>query len=134
MDCELPSVRAIVESLSQRTASGGEASRRPRRSRHPVNPLEAQPLVASGWRPLTFQGPVLLDVGCDMGGFARAVAKTKRFLVVALELRATAVAFAKARAKEEGLETCIFLRGNANVDMERILKDLRHQVGCILLH
>lgn len=136
MDPELSSVQEILEVLSRRTGHGGAASPRPRRSRHPTNPLEASPkgFVAGAWRPERFAvGPVLLDVGCDMGGFARAVARRGR-KVVALELRAAAVAFARARAQREGLEDVIFLHGNANVDLELILKDLQHQARCIRIY
>ena len=123
-DSEAPCVKDILQVLSSQTASGGEASIGQRRlnSRHPLNPFDqkmAQPRsLPADWLQSAFPSQnsseshrYLLDLGCDMGGFARAMAGARSDLrVIGLELRPHAVAFANARAREEGLKNVAFLQ------------------------
>ena len=129
MDPELSAVKQILAVLSlQVTSSTGEASvlEKRRRTRHPVNPLETSgPCISPGWLRDAFgsdgSGSVPngnggrsvgygIDLGCDMGGFARALAQQHHLRVIGLEMRPHAVAFARARAQEEGLQNVVFLQ------------------------
>eukprot|EP00435_Cladocopium_sp_Y103_P018465 s3254_g4.t1 len=141
MDPQLDPVKDILAVLSSQVSSSpGAASvgrRGGRLSRHPVNPLEesrATPRIGAGWLGDAFRDAdsddrdvagYAIDIGCDMGGFARALARARPDLrVVGLEVRPHVVAFANARAQEEGLPNVVFLQGNANVDLEPLLQGI----------
>lgn len=148
MDPQLDAVKDILAVLSRQVGSSPGATslkRGSRLSRHPVNPLEgswAIPRIGAGWLGDAFRDansdgdsdehsntrPVAgyaVDIGCDMGGFARALARARPDLrVVGLEVRPHVVAFANARAQEEGLPNVVFLQGNANVDLEALLQGI----------
>jgi hypothetical protein len=134
MDPQLDAVKDILAVLSRQVGSSPGATslkRGSRLSRHPVNPLEgswAIPRIGAGWLGDAFRDansdgdsdehsntrPVAgyaVDIGCDMGGFARALARARPDLrVVGLEVRPHVVAFANARAQEEGLPNVVFLQ------------------------
>ena len=134
MDPQLDAVKDILAVLSRQVGSSPRATslgkRGSRLSRHPVNPLEgssAIPRIGAGWlgdavRDADADGdsehsnihPVAgyaIDIGCDMGGFARSLARARPDLrVVGLEVRPHVVAFANARAQEEGIPNVVFLQ------------------------
>jgi len=67
-----------------------------------------------------------LDLGCDTGSFVRGVARRHPDLrVIGLELRAHAVAFARARAQQQRLQNAAFLQarlgGEERRDVWRLL-------------
>eukprot|EP00913_Durusdinium_trenchii_P025683 g24104.t1 len=144
---EAPSVKEILQVLSRQTGPGGQASigrafrSGKRLSRHPVNPLEtSRAALPADWLKAAFGSDstgkaspgscYFLDLGCDMGGFARAVAQARPDLrVIGLELRHNAVAFANARARAEGLANVAFLESNAAQDLGQLLVDLRKAQG-----
>jgi len=139
MDSQLPEVKAILEVLAKRVTDSGTAglNRHRQRSRHPVNPLSgrgAEPRLHPDFLGTVFdlklecpyEWPYLVDVGCDMGGFACGVARARPDLrVVGLEMRAHAVAFARTRAREMGLRNVAFAEGNANVDLISLLQQIQ---------
>ncbi|CAE7457498.1 trmB [Symbiodinium microadriaticum] len=140
MDPSLPEVAGVVEALvaARRTTETSPSQRqRQQRSRHPVNPLQhSQPRLPSSFLEKAFPSPpgegarYWLDLGCDTGSFVRGVARRHPELrVLGLELRAHAVAFAKARARQQRLENAAFLQGNANVELAELLKQLRESGG-----
>lgn len=96
MDPSLPSVKSILAVLSRQVADGDAktvATRRRGNSRHPVNALDSEaPKVWAGWVEDTWKDQTAagyaIDLGCDMGGFARALATARPELrVVGLEVR-----------------------------------------------
>ncbi len=127
MDPELPAVKDIMKVLSQTGNSVGGTLARPR--------------VVSGWLQEAFHaddsGPYVVDIGCDMGGFARDLARARSDLrVIGLEVKPHQVAFANARAQDEGLQNVVFLQvtgentGNCDVNCWCLwLRD----VACFLL-
>ena len=172
MDPELPCVRellaaiarAAIRSESRESGPGpgpgpGRAGRAGRAARHPVDQRLSK--LRPGWRAelRRFLARAcgacgacgacrvldVLDVGCDLGGFVRGVARARPdALVLGLEARPHAVAFARAKAEAQGLRNAAFLQagserrgergrrqphvakcqGNAKLDLEHVLTEL----------
>ena len=121
MDPELPAVKDIMKVLSRQTIGQGNSV---------GGTLSlARPRVVSGWLQEAFHdahGPYVVDIGCDMGGFARDLARARPDLgVIGLEVKPHQVAFANARAQDEGLENVVFLQvtveNTANCDVDCFL-------------
>lgn len=132
MDPELPAVKDIMQVLSRQTIGQGNSV---------GGTLSlARPRVVSGWLQEAFHdanGPFVVDIGCDMGGFARDLARARPDLrVIGLEVKPHQVAFANARAQDEGLQNVVFLQvtveNSANCDVDCWWLWLR-DVACFLL-
>ncbi|CAJ1373148.1 unnamed protein product [Effrenium voratum] len=145
MDPELPCVRELLAAIARASAIRSESresrsgpgpagpGRAGRAARHPVDQRLSK--LRPGWRAelRRFLARAcgacgacrVLDVGCDLGGFVRGVARARPdALVLGLEARPHAVAFARAKAEAQGLRNAAFLQGNAKLDLEHVLTEL----------
>jgi len=100
--------------------------------RQHVNPLASKYRVPialeEDWVEKTFPNPthpILIDVGCARGTWALKYGKSNlNHNILGLEIRRPVVELALRRKKVWGLTNVHFFAANANVDLERILKDL----------
>ena len=103
--------------------------------RQHVNPLSSRyqlpvPLDPE-WIQKTFplpKQPILIDVGCAKGTWALKYAKAHpHHNILGLEIRRPVVEFALRRKQAWNLSNVYFLATNANVDIMRILGDLKER-------
>jgi tRNA (guanine-N7-)-methyltransferase len=107
--------------------------------RQHVNPLSSRYLVpmegGEEWVAEAFADttlPVIVDIGCAKGSWVlKYGAENPERNIVGLEIRKPVVEFALQRKKKWGLKNVHFLSVNANIDLDRILRDLKNTGGSI---
>ena len=107
--------------------------------RQHVNPLASRYLVpmegGEEWVAEAFANtslPVVVDIGCAKGSWVlKYGAENPSMNIVGLEIRRPVVEFALQRKKKWGLTNVHFLSVNANIDLNRILKNLISTGGSI---
>lgn len=107
--------------------------------RQHVNPLSSRYLVpmegGEEWVAEAFADttkPVIVDIGCAKGSWVlKYGAENPERNIVGLEIRKPVVEFALQRKKKWGLKNVHFLSVNANIDLDRILRDLKSTGGSI---
>jgi tRNA (guanine-N7-)-methyltransferase len=107
--------------------------------RQHVNPLSSRYLVpmegGEEWVAEAFADttlPVIVDIGCAKGSWVlKYGTENPERNIVGLEIRKPVVEFALQRKKKWGLKNVHFLSVNANIDLDRILRDLKSTGGSI---
>jgi tRNA (guanine-N7-)-methyltransferase len=107
--------------------------------RQHVNPLSSRYLIpmegGEEWVAKAFADttlPVIVDIGCAKGSWVlKYGAENPERNIVGLEIRKPVVEFALQRKKKWGLKNVHFLSVNANIDLDRILRDLKNTGGSI---
>jgi tRNA (guanine-N7-)-methyltransferase len=107
--------------------------------RQHVNPLSSRYLVpmegGEEWVTNAFANttrPVIVDIGCAKGSWVLKYGlENPHQNIVGLEIRRPVVEFALLRKQKWGLTNVHFLSVNANIDLNRILGDLKSKGGAI---
>lgn len=107
--------------------------------RQHVNPLASRYLVpmegGEEWVAEAFANtkkPVIVDIGCAKGTWVLKYGNENPDMnIVGLEIRKPVVEFAIKRKQKWGLTNVHFLSVNANIDLNRILRDLKSTGGTI---
>ena len=107
--------------------------------RQHVNPLASRYLIpmegGDEWVASAFADtskPVVVDIGCAKGTWVlKYAAENPERNIVGLEIRKPVVEFALQRKAKWGLQNVHFLSVNANIDLDRILSDLKRVGGSI---
>ena len=109
--------------------------------RQHVNPLASRYLIPMGggdeWVASAFSNitrPVVVDIGCAKGSWVlKYGAQNPDVNIVGLEIRRPVVEFALQRKIKWGLTNVHFLSVNANIDLDRILQDIKSTGGSIAM-
>ena len=107
--------------------------------RQHVNPLASRYLVpmegGEEWVAEAFVNtslPVIVDIGCAKGSWVlKYGAENPNRNILGLEIRRPVVEFALQRKIKWGLTNVHFLSVNANIDLNRILKDIKSTGGSV---
>lgn len=127
-----------VDSADPKSKKFNEGSLRLKVRQH-VNPLASRYLVpmegGEEWVTEAFSNtkkPVIVDIGCAKGTWVLKYGnENPEMNIVGLEIRKPVVEFALQRKLKWGLTNVHFLSVNANIDLNRILKDLKSTGGSI---
>ena len=104
-----------------------------RKFRQHVNPLASGYQLPTHLNPdwiqrnyQTLSDPFIIDIGCSKGTWAIEMCKMNSNLnVLGLEIRKPVVEYALERRDKRSLSNLHFVQTNANVDIERIIKDIQ---------
>ena len=115
---------------SGRRRSKGKASRKFRQHVNPLASAYQQPtLLDIDWIQKHYKSPNLpfiIDIGCSKGTWALEMCTdNENTNIVGLEIRKPVVEYALERRDKRGLTNVHFIQTNANVDIERIIKDIQ---------
>jgi tRNA (guanine-N7-)-methyltransferase len=113
--------------------------RKVKKARQHVNPLSQAHLkpveLPDDWFRSAFANPLLplcVDIGCAYGRFCMDMAALNPSMnYLGIEIRRPVTAVCLARAADKGLNNCYFVSANANIDFERMMRDVE-RAGCSL--
>jgi len=127
----VPAVQSTVGSPSVRSFTRSTVCYNLRQHANPLSSFLQQPIELSDtWVEDQFEDPTLpfhIDLGCAKGRFCIALGEREAgaLNVLGLELRGPAVDIANRHLERSGAKNVGFLASNVNVDLERILGDIR---------